>query len=141
LGPRLTVDLQVDPAVMDARVPNLILQPLVENAIRHGIAVRPGPGRIAIHAERVNGCLRLAVTDNGPGLHTPAAELKGIGLANTRARLEKLYGDKHRFELTNVADGGLQVGITIPYCASPSASEGREPPVYTTSPARSAEDA
>jgi signal transduction histidine kinase len=116
LGPRLTVELQIDPAALDALVPNLILQPLVENAIRHGIAARPGPGRIQIHASRANGTLHLAVADSGPGL--PAEETvaaKGIGLANTRARLDKMYGNAHRLELTNGPDGGLQIGITIPY--------------------------
>lgn len=124
LGARLTVDLQVDPAVMDAKVPNLILQPLVENAIRHGIAVRPGPGTIQIHAHRENGGLHLAVTDTGPGLQAAPAALKGIGLANTRARLEKLYGANHRLELTNGRDGGFAIGITIPYQeSSPAAAE------------------
>jgi two-component sensor histidine kinase len=115
LGARLTVELQIDPAIMDARVPNLILQPLVENAIRHGIAPRPGPGRIQIQAGRENGCLHLAVTDSGPGLQAPLEALKGIGLANTRARLEKLYGSNQRLDLTTGPDGGLQVDITIPY--------------------------
>jgi two-component system LytT family sensor kinase len=115
LGARLTVDLQIDPAVMDARVPNLILQPLVENAIRHGIAVRPGPGRLHIQARREDGLVHLAITDTGPGLHGPTLDLKGIGLANTRARLEKLYGSNQRLVLTNVPDGGLRVGITIPF--------------------------
>jgi two-component system LytT family sensor kinase len=115
LGTRLTVDVQVDPAVMDALVPNLILQPLVENAIRHGVAARPGPGRIQIQAGRENGCLRLTVSDDGPGLQGPCETLKGIGLTNTRARLAKLYGSKHRLDLSNGPQGGLQVDITIPY--------------------------
>jgi sensor histidine kinase YesM len=131
LGPRLTVDLQIDPAVMDARVPNLILQPLVENAIRHGIAVRPDPGRIQIQAGRENGFLHLSVSDTGPGLqalpsrkngdrHLEDSEpvpifSKGIGLANTRARLEKLYGSNQRLDLTNGPEGGFRVDITIPF--------------------------
>jgi LytS/YehU family sensor histidine kinase len=115
LGTRLTVDLDVDPAVMDAKVPNLILQPLVENAIRHGIAARPGPGRIRIRAGRSNGLLHLAVSDSGPGLQAPPVALKGIGLNNTRARLEKLYGARQRLDLTTGPDGGLAVVITIPY--------------------------
>jgi signal transduction histidine kinase len=121
VGPRLTVDLRIDPAVMDARVPNLILQPLVENAIRHGIAPRPGPGRIEITAARENGCLRLAVTDDGPGLKAPPEALKGIGLGNTRARLEKLYGTDQRLDLADVPGGGLRVAITIPYREAPPA--------------------
>jgi sensor histidine kinase YesM len=115
LGPRLTVDLEIDPAVLDALVPNLILQPLVENAIRHGIAARPGPGRIQIRAARENGSLRLVVNDSGPGLRSPPEAIKGIGLANTRARLEKLYGPHQRLDLSSGPDGGLRVDITIPY--------------------------
>src|SRR5262249_32449588 len=99
LGPRLTVDMKIDPAVMDARVRILILQPLVENAIRHGIAPRAEPGRIAIEARGDNGTLRLAVIDDGPGLPNTAPPTAGIGLTNTRARLEKLYGANQLLEL------------------------------------------
>jgi signal transduction histidine kinase len=114
LGTRLTVHLRIDPEVMDAQVPNLILQPLVENAIRHGIANRPGPGQIRIEAGRENGLLRLAIKDSGPGINgAPVA--KGIGLANTRARLEKLYGSEHRLDLGNDPEGGFRVVITIPF--------------------------
>jgi signal transduction histidine kinase len=122
LGPRLTVDMKIDPAVMDARVPNLILQPLVENAIRHGIAPRAEPGRIAIEARRDNGTLRLAVIDDGPGL-PDTAPAAGIGLTNTRARLEKLYGANQLLELTNGAGRGLRVAITIPYVDDPQISQ------------------
>ena len=115
LGTRLTVELQIEPAVMEAKVPNLILQPLVENAIRHGIAGRPGPGWIQIQARRENGALRLAILDSGPGLQTPLDSVKGIGLANTRARLEKLYGAAQSMDVANGPNGGLQVGITIPF--------------------------
>lgn len=115
LGARLTVRMAVDPAVVDARVPNLILQPLVENAIRHGVASRTEPGWIAIAASRDNGSLRLEVTDDGPGLPAGDTTSAGIGLANTRARLEKLYGANHRLELSNGPQCGLHVGITIPY--------------------------
>jgi hypothetical protein len=123
LGPRLTVELAIDPAVLDARVPNLILQPLIENAIRHGIAARPGPGRIRIQAGRVNGSLHLAISDSGPGLQAPPEALKGIGLANTRARLEKLYGTQQRLELSRGAEGGLQVDILLPCQESTNAVE------------------
>jgi signal transduction histidine kinase len=115
LGARLSVDLDIDPAVMDAKVPNLLLQPLVENAIRHGIAVVPGPGRIKIHAARDNGSLRVTIADSGPGLKAAPDAAKGIGLANTRARLEKLYGARQRLDLSQGPDGGLQVDITIPF--------------------------
>ena len=118
LGPRLTVHMNIDPAAAAASVPNLILQPLVENAIRHGIAPRAEAGHIAIDAHRENGCLRLAVHDDGPGLKQPGLVPHGIGLSNTRARLEKLYGANHRFELSAGARGGLHVAITIPFRAS-----------------------
>jgi two-component system LytT family sensor kinase len=104
LGARLTIHMDIDPRVMDARVPNMLLQPLVENAIRHGIAPRVEPGRIEIHAQRQNGRLRLDVTDDGPGAPSPVAP--GIGLTNTRARLEMLYGAAQRLELTTGPGGG-----------------------------------
>src|SRR5262249_57878017 len=92
---------------------------MVGSAVRHGIAGRPGPGRIRIDAHRDNGSLRLAVSDSGPGLKAVAENGKGIGLANTRARLEKLYGTHQQLELSNGPDGGLQVGITIPFRETP----------------------
>jgi two-component system, LytTR family, sensor kinase len=115
LGPRLTVRLDIDPATVGASVPNLILQPLVENAIRHGIAPRVEPGKLAIRARRENGFLHLAVEDDGPGFLFAAASPQGIGLSNTRARLEKLYGPNHRLEFVNDPGGGLHVAITIPF--------------------------
>jgi signal transduction histidine kinase len=115
LGPRLSVYLDIDPAARNASVPNLILQPLVENAIRHGIAPRAEPGTIEIHAQRQNGFLHLTVQDDGPGMRTPVDSVPGIGLANTRARLEKLYGAGQRLELSNRPQGGLHVDITIPF--------------------------
>ncbi len=115
LGDRLNVNMSIDPAAMSAQVPNLILQPLVENAIRHGIATRAEPGRIDIEARRDNGRLHLAVTDDGPGLKSPSPTSQGIGLANTQARLEKLYGAEQCFELSNGPGRGFRVGITIPF--------------------------
>lgn len=110
---RLTVTIDVPPATLDARVPNLILQPLVENAIRHGIATRPGAGVIQIRAAVENEHLQMRVSDDGPGIDRTFK--KGIGLANTEARLKQLYGAAHKFELTNVPSGGLLVTITIPF--------------------------
>lgn len=110
---RLTVNIDVPSAALDAQVPNLILQPLVENAIRHGITTRPGAGRIAIRANVENHSLHMQVSDDGPGIdHTFK---KGIGLTNTEARLKQLYGPAHKFELANQPTGGLLVTITIPY--------------------------
>jgi two-component system, LytTR family, sensor kinase len=122
---RLSVEISIDPETLDAQVPNLILQPLVENAIRHGIAPRPDAGRIEISAKREDGMLHLRVSDDGPGLPNGGqAFLKeGVGLANTRARIECLYGGLHQFELKNIEDGGLVVSLVIPFRISESESE------------------
>lgn len=114
---RLTIRLDVDPAALSARVPNLILQPLVENAIRHGIAPRASAGLVEIRAQRENGMVQLQVRDNGPGLSSSAPEKlsDGIGLSNTRARLEQLYGASHRFEISGADGGGFVVTIIIPF--------------------------
>ena len=113
---RLQVEMQIAPETLNARVPHLILQPLVENAIRHGIAPLSSAGRIEIKAERKDGWLEMRVRDDGPGAPAGEATLKeGIGLANTRARLEQLYGREHRFEMSNAADGGMLVTLTIPF--------------------------
>jgi sensor histidine kinase YesM len=127
LGPRLTVDMKIDPETRSAHVPNLLLQPLVENAIRHGIAPRSEPGRIEIQAHRAAGQLHLQVSDDGPGLAngSGAPFKEGIGLANTRARLAQLYGETHQFTLTNGAGRGLTVAITIPFQNGPEVPAGR----------------
>lgn len=115
---RLAVDMAIDPDALDARVPNLILQPIVENAIRHGVAARSAPGRLEIGASRRNGCLFLRVKDSGPGMKPSPSE--GIGLINTRARLDKLYGRASRLSLENAQDGGLEVTIQIPLVMGPA---------------------
>ena len=114
---RLTVRLDIDPATLEAQVPNLLLQPLVENAIRHGVAPRAAPGVVEVRAARRDGNLELMVRDNGPGLvnFAPSSESRGIGLANTRARLERLYSADYELDLSDAAGGGLQVTVTIPY--------------------------
>jgi two-component system, LytTR family, sensor kinase len=113
---RLTVCWAVDPAALDARVPHLILQPLVENAIRHGIAPRAAPGVLRIAAERVNGSLRLEVRDDGVGLGaSPRAAGRGVGLRNTRARLAELYGEDHRLDLREARAGGTVLTMVIPF--------------------------
>jgi two-component system, LytTR family, sensor kinase len=116
---RLTVHLDIEPQTLDAKLPNLILQPIVENAIRHGISPRTAPGRIEIEARRLNGFLQVRVTDNGPGIssafNTGTIVREGVGLANTQARLKQLYGNDHRLDLSNAASGGLTVLLEIPF--------------------------
>jgi sensor histidine kinase YesM len=114
LGDRLELVWKIDPAVLGARVPSLILQPIVENAIRHGIAVSSRRGRLEITATRVQNELRLEVRDDGPGL-TPESDPSrdGIGIANTRARLERLYGARASFRLTS--DRGVVASISVPW--------------------------
>jgi two-component system LytT family sensor kinase len=115
---RLNIRLEIDPATLDARVPNLILQPLVENSIRHGIAKLPQGGFIEIRSILDKGELKLDVRDNGPGLQ-PATETEflqeGVGLSNTRARLQQLYAGKQSFELLNAPGGGLLVRLVLPF--------------------------
>jgi two-component system, LytTR family, sensor kinase len=114
-GDRLLVRKQIDPAALDAQVPNLILQPLVENAIRHGIEPHARRGEIWLSARHHEGMLHLEVRDNGEGLvQTDGLLEEGVGLSNTRARLAALYGEDYRFELQNAEDGGLIVHLTIP---------------------------
>ncbi len=114
-GNRLTVQTQIPPNLLDARVPNLILQPLLENAIRHGVEPHAKPGIIELRAQRANGELTLDVSDNGAGVSDANALDEGVGLSNTRARLRTLYGAAHRFELSNRPEGGLRVRVTIPF--------------------------
>jgi len=102
----------VQPTALDARVPNLILQPLVENAIRHGIASQPGNGTIQLRAATEYSVLRLQVSDDGPGID--GSFKKGIGLTNTEARLQQLYGAAHSFDIRNLPGRGVEVTITIP---------------------------
>ena len=112
LGERLRVNWDIDAAALPVRVPSLVLQPLVENAIQHGIAAATGPGTLGIAARLDAGFLLLEVRDNGPGLARASESSPGIGLANTRARLRRLYGERQDFELK--AGEGLTVRLRIP---------------------------
>jgi signal transduction histidine kinase len=114
---RLRVVVDAEPETLDARVPHLILQPLVENAIHHGIAPRASGGSLVISARRIDGDLHLTVRDDGSGLaaRTLAAETRGVGLANTSARLRQLYGPGASFEVVNVADGGVAAHVVLPF--------------------------
>ncbi|HEX5719005.1 MAG TPA: histidine kinase [Thermoanaerobaculia bacterium] len=116
---RLSVEISVEPATLDAAVPHLGLQPIVENAVRHGIGRRSAAGRIVITASRVDGALEIQVRDDGPGLPPEGPGTGGIGLANTRARLQQLYGDAAKLTLENGAQGGAVATLTLPYRAEP----------------------
>lgn len=111
---RLEVNIAIDPAALAARIPNLLLQPIVENAILHGIAPKPTPGRVDVLAHVTGDMLHLEVRDDGMGLPAARTGQPGIGLANTRSRLEKIYGSRHRLTLTSVPGKGVAVHIEIP---------------------------
>ncbi len=123
-GDRLHVEQRVDPDTLGVLVPCLVLQPLVENAIRHAIEPMEGIGHLAICAEKKGEVLHLRVKDNGPGMTAdkPAKTEGGIGLANTRSRLKHLYGDNGKLELVPLAEGGLEVHITLPFRTAPEES-------------------
>jgi two-component system LytT family sensor kinase len=106
-------------------VPNLFLQPIVENAIRHGVARQTNEGVVAISARRDNGRLRVEVRDNGPGLTLKNGASDGVGLANTRSRLRRLYGDDHNFGMMNAVEGGLVVTMEIPFHAKLSPRDAK----------------
>lgn len=116
MGKRLQTQWEIEPETLDAQVPNLILQPLAENAIQHGIAPMEAGGRITIFAAKQNGNLLLRVSDDGVGFD-PAVKRLGdsIGLSNTRARLESLYGAKQKFSINESPGGGISVKIEIPF--------------------------
>lgn len=110
---RLTVELDIDPMALTAMVPNLILQPIVENAVRHGVARQTYPGHIIIHARREGERLIMKVEDNGSGLKVKSNG-SGIGLSNTRARLEQFYRSDFSFQIENSAERGASVTLNIP---------------------------
>jgi signal transduction histidine kinase len=113
---RLTVRVDIEPDALDGEVPRMILQPLVENAIKHGIAPRADRGHLQIAAGRQEDTLWMEVRDNGSGLHggTLNRLRTGVGLSNTRARLECLYAGHHRLEFSD-RHGGLAVRVEIPF--------------------------
>jgi sensor histidine kinase YesM len=112
---RLSVDVAIEPAAMEARIPNLLLQPIVENAILHGVAPKPGPGRVEVRGRVEDGQLLLEVRDDGPGLGDGGHRAKeGVGLSNTRERLAKIYGAHGQLSLRSEPGHGVAVQIILP---------------------------
>jgi LytS/YehU family sensor histidine kinase len=124
---RLTVRMDVAPDALDALVPNLILQPLVENAVRHGISPSESPGMIVVSAYCAGRMLHVEVSDDGPGLESGwrMEESEGIGLANTVERLKRLYASDHRFELRNGEGRGVTASLVIPFREGRAAARAR----------------
>jgi len=114
---RLRVEIDVPTELLTSCVPNLILQPLVENAIRHGVAKSSSAGWVRIAAKRQDNWLELSVQDDGPGLPSTwmLADNHGIGLGNTRDRLRKLFNDRQEFAIENAQPTGAKAVIRIPY--------------------------
>lgn len=113
---RLRVVFELDPESLDSEVPNLILQPLVENAVRHGVASHIGPALIRLSAKRRGDILRIEVRDNGPGM--PDNVREGLGIGNTRERLQQIYGSRYSFKVDNQVEGGVAAFFELPYWRS-----------------------
>ncbi|HET9451054.1 MAG TPA: histidine kinase [Aggregicoccus sp.] len=119
---RLQIYRHIEPATLDAQVPNLLLQPLVENALKHGISQRAAAGRVELWAARRGDRLHLEVRDDGPGLRPGWEAGEGIGLANVRARLGQLYGSAHVFLLENHPEGGTRAHLELPFSCEEEAA-------------------
>jgi LytS/YehU family sensor histidine kinase len=120
---RLEIVIAAEPETYAAQVPNFVLQPLVENAVRHGVSGRIGAGRISVNAKRILNQLQITVQDDGPGPHfIDEMPNEGVGLANTRERLKQLYGEEQSLQLTRLNSGqsGTIVSIRIPFITSRS---------------------
>jgi signal transduction histidine kinase len=113
-GDRLTVALDIDSTALDARVPTLVLQPLVENALRHGFGDGMRAGHVRVVAALDGDMVRCEVIDNGHGM-PPGGPREGVGISNTRARLRHLYGDRFSLDLLSNPGGGSRVALAIPY--------------------------
>lgn len=114
-GERLAVKVDVSEEALEAKVPTLVLQPLVENALQHGLRSTAQRGTVEVFGRRDGEMLTLEVRDNGTGLKDGTPARNGVGLGNTRARLQQLYGEKQSFAIANRPEGGVQVRLTLPF--------------------------
>ena len=131
---RLSHRIAVSHEAARALVPNLLLQPLVENALKHGVAPLAAGGTVEITATRVDEILEIRVTDDGAGLGNSGATSEGgIGLDNTRRRLEALYGNEQTFDIVPPKDGGTEVIVTLPYRPAPASTTPDEVPAVEPS--------
>ncbi|MGC2321294.1 MAG: histidine kinase, partial [Terriglobales bacterium] len=130
-GSRLRVTIDAEPEAMSGMVPALVLQPLVENAVKHGVLTLEEGGAVSVTAVRNNGTLRLSVADNGRGAAKDRLSARGVGLSNTVTRLQELYGDAARLSLGPSSAGGLEVAIQLPFrpgaTAAPKSSDSGGP--------------
>ena len=120
---RLHVIFDIAPETLDAQVPHLLLQPLVDNAVKHEISKVPGGGEIRIMVTTQNGELQLKIEDSGPGFKgLSTVPVNGLGLRITRERLESLYGQNHRLEIVSPPNGGVTICVSIPLRIQPDAA-------------------
>lgn len=120
-GDRLHLIWEIDECTLDAAVPHMLLQPLVENAIKHGVEAHSNAGQIVVSSRREGEGLWLTIRDNGPGYSVPSVRPgPGLGIANVRSRLTQLYGEMHAFNVSDAPGGGTHVGIRIPFVQSAS---------------------
>jgi two-component system LytT family sensor kinase len=128
-GARLRIEYRIDAGALDVLVPTLILQPIVENAIRHGLEPLVRPGTLTIEAEADGDALLLRVRDDGVGFAKTSARRDGVGLANTRSRLDRLYGEPAALTIREQASGGVRVDVTIPLrrAVAPAAARALHP--------------
>jgi two-component system, LytTR family, sensor kinase len=150
---RLRTQFRIDPAAANAQIPSLLLQPLVENAIKYAVSAQEEGARISLTAQVLGNRLRMIVADTGPGAQGRELAMEqagnrlqstGVGLANIRNRLSQAYGDEHRFEISTPPEGGFTVTIELPFeplPASPAGNAAHGGIMSSAAPAKPAVDA